>query len=41
MHDRGGAVCRVLTSGAITVGDPVVADPARPEPEPTGAAAAG
>ncbi|MFG1635284.1 MOSC domain-containing protein [Pseudonocardia alni] len=23
LHDRGGAVCRVLTSGAIAVGDPV------------------
>ncbi len=27
MHERGGAVCRVLTSGTIAVGDPVVLDP--------------
>jgi MOSC domain-containing protein YiiM len=28
MHDRGGAICRVLTSGTITVGDPVVLEDA-------------
>ena len=28
MHEHGGAVCRVLTSGTIAVGDPVVLDPA-------------
>jgi MOSC domain-containing protein YiiM len=30
MHERGGAICRVLTSGTIAVGDPVeVEDPER------------
>ncbi|HEY2223681.1 MOSC domain-containing protein [Actinomycetospora sp.] len=28
MHGRGGAVCRVLTSGPIAVGDPVVTEAA-------------
>ncbi|MDT7741576.1 MAG: hypothetical protein QOE59_654 [Actinomycetota bacterium] len=28
MHDRGGAICRVLTSGRIAVGEPVRLDPA-------------
>ncbi|NMO92423.1 MOSC domain-containing protein [Actinomycetospora sp. TBRC 11914] len=28
MHDRGGAICRVLTSGTIAVGDPVVVEDA-------------
>ena len=30
MHERGGAVCRVLTSGTVAVGDPVVLDPPAP-----------
>lgn len=32
MHDRGGAICRALTSGTISVGDPVVLDPSVERP---------
>jgi MOSC domain-containing protein YiiM len=43
MHDRGGAVCRALTSGTIAVGDPVVLDPGVLDPadQESGPAAAG
>jgi MOSC domain-containing protein YiiM len=43
MHDRGGAVCRALTSGTIAVGDPVVLDPGVLDPadQESGPAVAG
>ena len=34
MHERGGAVCRALTSGTIAVGDPVVLGAAPAEAVP-------
>jgi MOSC domain-containing protein YiiM len=36
MHDRGGAVCRVLTSGTIAVGDTAELEPASPRPVAAG-----
>jgi MOSC domain-containing protein YiiM len=36
MHDRGGAICRVLTSGTIAVGDPVELDVAAATPVAAG-----